>query len=108
MSTHNLGPASNIDYDQSMGFELAGQSLFVVNKDGSYFAYRNSCPHLGIELNWNEHVFLDLDKAFIQCSTHGALFTIEDGLCVAGPCNGQALQALNLTVIDDELIVELP
>jgi nitrite reductase/ring-hydroxylating ferredoxin subunit len=30
----------------------------------------------------------------IQCATHGALFLIESGECVAGPCAGQSLQAL--------------
>jgi nitrite reductase/ring-hydroxylating ferredoxin subunit len=107
MSKYDLGPASEIDYDCSRGFDIDGQSIFVVNKDGQYFAYRNSCPHLGVELNWNEHVFLDFDKAFIQCSTHGALFTIEDGQCVAGPCSGQALQALPLEINDGQLQVTL-
>ncbi|WP_373081058.1 Rieske (2Fe-2S) protein, partial [Zhongshania sp.] len=53
-----------------------------------------SCPHLGIELNWQENQFLDYDDSLIQCSTHGALFIIENGHCVAGPCMGKELEAV--------------
>lgn len=107
MQHFELGPASAIDYDCSMGFEVEGHSIFVVNKDGNYFAYLNRCPHLGVELNWNEHVFLDVEKVFVQCSTHGALFNIDNGLCVAGPCLGQSLQRIALSNDNGVLSVEL-
>jgi len=32
--------------------------------------------------------------SLIQCATHGALFLIESGECIAGPCAGQSLTAL--------------
>jgi nitrite reductase/ring-hydroxylating ferredoxin subunit len=44
------------------------------------------CPHLGIPLNWAPERFLDLDGTLIQCSSHGALFQIDSGECIAGPC----------------------
>lgn len=88
---------------QSKGFDDGDRGLFVVHKNGQFFAYRNRCPHLGIELNWQEDQFLDLDGMLIACATHGALFLIEDGLCVAGPCTGQALQALPLRILDGEI-----
>ena len=44
----------------------------------------------------------------IQCANHGALFVIENGECVAGPCNGKALIALPFDIVDGyvELIAE--
>jgi len=42
----------------------------------------------------------------IQCSSHGALFTIEDGECVAGPCTGQSLIAVDFSIQDDQVIIE--
>ncbi|MDH5710867.1 MAG: Rieske 2Fe-2S domain-containing protein, partial [Gammaproteobacteria bacterium] len=51
--------------------------IFVVHKDGEFHAFINRCPHTGINLEWQEDQFLDMDHAFIQCSTHGALFEIE-------------------------------
>ncbi len=74
--------------------------LFAVKKDGRLFAYENRCPHLGTPLEWEEDRFLDADGALIQCSTHGALFTIEEGYCVAGPCRGKSLRAASCVVKD--------
>lgn len=79
---------------QSRGFEIAGEKLFAVRKDGQLYAYRNRCPHRGIPLEWLPDQFLDTSASLIQCATHGALFLIESGECVAGPCAGQALQRL--------------
>ncbi len=75
----------------SRGFSLGADSLFVVRKGGSLFAYRNSCPHLGVSLNWHPDDFLDAEGELIQCSTHGALFLIDSGECVSGPCLGKLL-----------------
>jgi len=80
-----------------IGFDLENCPLFVVLLDsGEPRAYRNSCPHLDIELNWQPHGFLDYDQCFIQCKTHGALFRMDDGHCIVGPCNGQSLTPLAL------------
>jgi len=70
--------------------------VFIVRKDNQVYAYENSCPHAGLNLEWQEHDFLDTDKNFIQCSVHGALFSLEQGECVGGPCNGEGLTALNI------------
>ena len=82
-------------------------SLFIVHKEGAYSAYINSCPHTGINLEWQEDQFLDLDKALIQCATHDALFMIDSGECIAGPCVGDTLQPLPITVHDDVIQLDL-
>lgn len=86
----------------SKGFSLTlqGASLdgLVVQKDGQVFAYLNSCPHTGAPLDWMPDQFLDLDGAYIQCAVHGALFEIDSGLCVHGPCTEQHLQSLPVVV----------
>ncbi|MFT5577009.1 MAG: nitrite reductase/ring-hydroxylating ferredoxin subunit [Bermanella sp.] len=87
----------------SKGIQHGDDSVFVVLRDGQYYAYRNSCPHLGVELNWLEDQFLDRGDALIQCATHGALFIIESGECIAGPCQGASLQPLALYIRNDEL-----
>jgi nitrite reductase/ring-hydroxylating ferredoxin subunit len=89
--------------DSSKGFELGGKSLFAVKKDGQIFLYHNQCPHLGVELNWQEDQFLDMDNALIQCATHGALFIIEDGECVSGPCQGRRLEPVPFEIVDQRL-----
>ena len=93
---------------QSRGFELAKEKLLAVRKDGQLYAYRNRCPHRGIPLEWLPNQFLDASASLIQCATHGALFLIESGECVAGPCAGQALQALAIRENDQGIWVDLP
>jgi len=75
----------------SRGFDLEGQKLFAVRRNQRVYVYLNRCPHRGVALEWQPDQFLDRSASLIQCATHGALFLIEDGECVAGPCAGQSL-----------------
>jgi nitrite reductase/ring-hydroxylating ferredoxin subunit len=85
---------SELAEGQSLGFLIGQMSLFAVRRGGQVYAYLNRCPHRGITLEWQKDRFLDDSGSLIRCSTHGALFLIESGECVAGPCEGQSLQAL--------------
>lgn len=76
---------------------------FVVHKNGAFYAYQNSCPHTGASLNWQQDQFLDIDLRFIQCSIHHALFEIESGYCIAGPCSGSSMEELDL-IIDNNIL----
>nr|WP_298116962.1 Rieske (2Fe-2S) protein [uncultured Pseudomonas sp.] len=89
-----LCPTEYLAEGQSRGFEIEGEKLFAVRKDGQVHVYRNRCPHKGISLEWLPDQFLDASASLIQCATHGALFLIDSGECVAGPCAGQSLEAL--------------
>lgn len=72
--------------------------VFVINKDDQYFGFVNSCPHTGAPLEWMPDQFLSLDGEHIQCSLHGARFTVNRGLCIYGPCLGQSLQSIELDI----------
>lgn len=61
-------------------------ALMIIGQGEAVRAYVNSCPHIGSPLDFTPGVFLNLEKTHIQCATHGALFAIEDGLCIKGPC----------------------
>ena len=78
---------------KGMTVSIAGQlqDIFIVRRGDSVFGYLNSCPHTGGPLDWTPDRFLDLDGRHIQCAMHAALFRIEDGRCIAGPCNGDRL-----------------
>ncbi len=78
-------------------------SVFVVHMNGAFHGYINSCPHTGVNLDWQQDQFLDMDNMYIQCSTHDALFEIDTGACIAGPCVGDTLQPVDL-VIEQGLI----
>lgn len=81
--------------------------LFVVRQGKRVFAYVNSCPHIGVPLDWTPDEFLDAQGTHIQCSTHGALFRIEDGYCTKGPCTGETLTALGVELREGEAGVEV-
>lgn len=95
----------DIPEEDARGFQLDGQELVVVRRDGQFHVYLNWCPHLGIELNFMPDVFLDSDQQFLQCANHGALFRIEDGFCLSGPCANQSLIAVPFTVENSEIHV---
>lgn len=101
-----LAHKDDIPPESSKGFEHpSGKPIFIVHKDGGFYAYENRCPHLGIELNWLEDQFLDIENTLIQCATHGALFLPDSGECVAGPCIGQQLTAIPITLTESGDIV---
>jgi nitrite reductase/ring-hydroxylating ferredoxin subunit len=94
----------------SRGFSLTLESgpldLFVVCNKGEYRAWLNSCPHRGTPLEWTPDDFLDDEGKHIVCATHGAIFDINNGICLMGPCSGQGLKPLQLLVRDETLFLE--
>lgn len=71
---------------------------FLVRTGDSLRAYVNRCPHAGHPLNMRPHEFLTPDKELIMCRSHMAMFDPRTGVCVAGPCTGASLSALEVTV----------
>lgn len=94
---------SDINEATSKGFEVNGESIFIVKMDNQLHAYKNICPHIQINLEFNPDEFLNDEKNFIQCSNHHALFEVDTGLCISGPCNGQSLQKFNIKLLNDEI-----
>lgn len=85
------------------GFFAAGLELLVARRGDAIFAYENRCPHRGTTLDWAPDRFMSADGELLQCATHGALFRIEDGHCVLGPCQGQQLTPLRIERVDGEV-----
>jgi len=71
---------------------------FVVRRGDVVRAWVNHCPHAGYPLDGRPDGFLAEGTAMIQCSAHGALFDIESGYCVSGPCAGLSLRAIDVRV----------
>ena len=78
-------------------------AAFAVRKGGMAYAYLNSCPHQGTELDWREGEFFDESALYLICSTHGAAFFPDSGFCCAGPCKGRSLVKVRVEERDGHL-----
>jgi nitrite reductase/ring-hydroxylating ferredoxin subunit len=80
-------------------------SGFVVRKGRRVRAYLNRCPHAAHPLNLKPHDFLTPDRSLIVCSSHGALFDIDSGYCVDGPCAGESLVPIPVEVLGGHVLL---
>jgi nitrite reductase/ring-hydroxylating ferredoxin subunit len=71
---------------------------FVVRHRDTVRAYANHCPHAGFPLDSVPGRFLAPGTSIILCGMHGALFDLESGRCLSGPCSGLSLRALSVRV----------
>jgi len=78
------------DFDQAMVKHPDGFEVILVKLDGVVHAYRNSCPHIGIGLDYGDGHCKHGDQQLI-CNMHGALFDADTGYCTDGPCSGDSL-----------------
>jgi nitrite reductase/ring-hydroxylating ferredoxin subunit len=69
---------------------------FALRFEGRVVAYMNRCAHVPTEMDWQPGQFLDLDRRFILCQVHGAVYEPTTGRCIAGPCGGGRLMAIDV------------
>jgi nitrite reductase/ring-hydroxylating ferredoxin subunit len=105
---HCLCSIGDIPDGGSKGFDVAGHKLFAIRQKDNLYLYRNSCPHLNIPLEWEADQFLDSSNSMIMCANHGALFVIQTGKCVTGPCTGRALTPVAYRLDNGNIFIDLP
>lgn len=88
------GGSAGADRDPSTG----AFRIMLIRRSGRVWAYRNACPHRGLPLDPDNGRFLAPDGKSILCVNHVALFRIEDGACLDGPCGGKGLEPVPVTV----------
>lgn len=81
--------------------------LFVYRRGERLHAYRNACAHQGTPLETVPDRFLTADGTRFLCTTHGAQFRIEDGLCLKGPCKGKSLEPLAVMLEEDWVVLRM-
>lgn len=73
----------------------------ILYRDGDHVrAWLNICPHAGRRLDWAPGQFLKSKDGLLVCAAHGASFELREGECVAGPCRGEALRAVTVSLRD--------
>ena len=96
----------------SRGFDPLSEgrdTMFIVRQGDVLYGWRNNCPHYeNARMAWKKNEFLNGDRSRIVCGAHGALFDIASGQCVLGPCLGQSLTPVPLTILDGQVFLEEP
>lgn len=82
------------------------ESLVLFRDGARVQAWLNICPHAGRRLDWAPGQFLRSKAGDLVCAAHGASFSLVDGVCVAGPCKGQTLRAVPVTVRDGQVLLD--
>jgi nitrite reductase/ring-hydroxylating ferredoxin subunit len=91
------GNAPDVPEGEARGLTLeSGVELVLARRGGVLHIYENRCPHQGTPLETFPDKFLNGDGSLLICSTHGARFRVEDGVCVSGPCVGARLRRAQL------------
>jgi len=90
-----------VEVEARVGDDL--ESL-IVHRDGERVrVWLNICPHAGRRLDWAPGKFLISRAGHLVCAVHGASFSLADGICVEGPCRGEALHAVRVEVNDKDV-----
>ncbi len=88
-----------------MATDANDEEIILVKQAETIHAYRNSCPHVGIGLDYGDGSCLH-DESTLVCSLHGALFEADTGYCTAGPCSGQSLKRVPITIRDGKIFLD--
>jgi nitrite reductase/ring-hydroxylating ferredoxin subunit len=103
-----LGPLALIPDGSARNFVLemhAGRFHgFVVRRGDAVYGYVDRCAHMALPLAQKLDDYLTPDGTLIQCSWHGALYAIDDGLCVGGPCIGARLTPWPVEIRDGMIV----
>lgn len=77
-----------------------GRRVFLVRQGETVAAYLNRCPHAHQRIDAWPGQFLNMAEDMILCGAHAALFRMEDGFCVSGPCAGKSLTRIPTRIVD--------
>ena len=93
----------------SRGFLREGldDRIFVIRRGQEIFAWLNDCPHEHRPMEFKQNEFLSGDGNHIVCYAHSAHFDIRTGECFAGPCKGQFLIKVPVTLYGDDVYVPI-
>lgn len=75
-------------------------SLVLTRRAGAIAAFHNRCPHAGYPLQRADGRIVVQEGRYMVCGAHGASFTLDDGACAGGPCNGDPLERIAVEVRD--------
>lgn len=79
-SYHLLGEIQDIPSGSRKMFRLNGREIAVFHVNQDFYAFKNSCPHHGVELSQGK-----IENDSIRCPGHGYQFDLKTGQCDRDP-----------------------
>lgn len=79
--------------------------LLLLRIGSRVWGYHNCCPHFSLPLNYEPDTFHIFDGEILMCAHHTALFRIEDGVCIDGPCAGARLRTVPVVVSGGRVLI---
>ena len=96
----------SLAFDQITVKHPDGFEVILVIEQGTVHAYRNSCPHLGISLDYGTGNCLLDDGRTLLCAMHAATFAADTGLCTGGPCAGASLKRVAVRIESGNVVCD--
>ena len=97
---------TGLDFVQAMVKHPSGYEVILFRDGATVHGYRNSCPHLGISLDYGTGKCLLEDGKTLLCAMHAATFEADTGLCTGGPCTGASLKRVAVRVEANNVICD--
>ena len=99
------------DGGKGFRFDLVDQQgevtpAFVIKYDYQFFAYKNKCGHIAVQLDYMPGEFFSDEGQTLICATHGAEYAPDTGACLGGPCYGVGLEKLDVIEQQGQLFLQ--
>ena len=101
MTFAKVAKVEDLKPNTSKAVDAGGKSIAIFNVDGKFYAIDQTCPHKGGPLA--EGTVEDMS---VQCPWHGAIFSLETGTGISGPC-GNGVHSYQTRVTGDDLEVDI-
>lgn len=89
----------------AFGSGWSGVEIIVVREGERVFGYINECAHMAVPLNLLDDYGVETVAHRMVCDHHRAAFRFADGICVEGPCEGEALTPVPLAVRAGRIVI---
>jgi len=101
MALTKIAKLSEIGPGSSKAIKIGDKSIAIFNIDGKFYAVDETCPHQGGPLAEGA-----VEELTVRCPWHGAIFSLETGEGIAGPC-GNGVRHYDTKVSGDDLEIDI-
>jgi nitrite reductase/ring-hydroxylating ferredoxin subunit len=93
--------ASDVAEGEMRAFDVQGVKVNISNAAGRFFAFDDTCTHMGCSLAAGK-----LDGTTVTCACHGSQFDIADGSVLRGPAQ-RPVRSRRVEVRGSDLVTEV-